>query len=96
MSHNVSAQISGVVIELAISQRRFSIEDIRSRLPIQAERGTITPVLSQLSDDGWIEEVESPLESWKTGPLARRYGDMGRYRQEDMGIIPVLPGERER
>ncbi|MFC6838436.1 hypothetical protein [Halomarina ordinaria] len=96
MVHDTSAHIGGVVIRLAIEKQQFSVADVESETAHHVERATIENVLAQLQSDGWIEATTSqPLSAWKSGELARDYGNMVKYARDMEGTIPVMPDERQ-
>ncbi|WP_436347154.1 hypothetical protein [Natronorubrum sp. FCH18a] len=96
MVHDISAQISSVIIKNSISEIRFSMNDIESELEHDVKGEKLRNALKQLEQEGWIKADESSSgEYWKTGPLALQYGDMVKNTESSGGLIPVLPNERE-
>ncbi|WP_227378176.1 hypothetical protein [Haladaptatus halobius] len=95
MTCDDSAHVSGVVIQLAISESHFAIRDVQDELERNINEGVINGVLVQLKSDGWIEKVsDSPFGRWKTGPIAHEYGNMVKFAKKSEGEIPVLPDEQ--
>lgn len=95
MSTQTIAHITGVVIQTAISKQFFTTGDVQEQLDQYAEKEILEGILLQLEQDGWVEKTESPVSSWKTGPLARKFGNIVKFTEQNEGIIPVLPDERD-
>lgn len=94
MGIQTEAHITGVAIRLAIAESPFTVSTIQDNMDKNAKENLIREVLQQLEVDNWVDETSGPIPSWKAGPLARKYGNMVKYRREFEGEIPVLPDER--
>lgn len=76
MATHRSTQVAGRAIRLAIRDGSFKAPDVTALLSDPPSRPTVTRILQQLEDDGWLERTEPNSSIWRAGPVARRLGDM--------------------
>jgi DNA-binding IclR family transcriptional regulator len=76
MVEHRSAQATGRAIRLAIHDGAFKAPDVTECLSTPPSRQTVTRILRQLEDDGWLERTEPNSSIWRAGPVARRLGEM--------------------
>jgi len=101
--HRATA-VAARAIRLAISEGRFTAEDVRRGVSAPPSSSTVTRVLRQLEASDWLQRTGANSSLWRAGPNARVFGDMddsaldaaedtasepgGRPAEDDLDFLP--------
>ena len=77
MTDHPTTAATARAIRLAISEGRFTAEDVRRGLSDPPSESTLTRVLRQLDASDWLQRTGTNSSVWRAGTNARVYGDMG-------------------
>lgn len=90
--HKAAAAASRA-IKLAITDGSFKASDVQRRFARPPSSSTVTRVLRQLEDDGWLQRESEDSSIWRAGIQARMLGEMSDRALTDADREPVQPGE---
>ncbi|SDG45117.1 helix-turn-helix domain-containing protein [Halorientalis regularis] len=92
MSHRATAVASRAIL-LAIQEGAFRATDVRRDLDDPPSASTVTRVLQQLEEDGWLGRNADGSDIWRAGFKARTHGDMSDAARSAADRDAVQPGK---
>ena len=94
MTEHRAAAAAARAIRLAISEGRFTAEDVRRGLDDPPSDSTVTRVLRQLEAEGWLSRTGERSSLWRAGLQARTYGDLSERALDAAQEPATEPGGR--
>jgi DNA-binding HxlR family transcriptional regulator len=92
MEHRAAA-VASRAVKLALTEGAFKAGEVRRGLARPPSKATVTRVLRQLEDDGWLQREVEGSSIWRAGFQARALGDLSERAIEAADREAVEPGE---